>query len=72
MNETRHTLLLVDDEKNILQSLKRLLRKENYRLLTASSGEEGLKVLKENDVHMVISDQRMPKMSDTEFLAALS
>jgi len=61
----------VDDEKNILQSLKRLLRKEDYRLLTASSGEEGLKVLEENDVHMVISDQRMPEMNGTEFLAVL-
>ena len=71
MNENRHTVLCVDDEKNILQSLKRLLRKEDYRLLTASSGEEGLKVLEENDVHMVISDQRMPEMSGTEFLAAL-
>ena len=71
MNENRHTVLCVDDEKNILRSLNRLLRKEDYRLLTASSGEEGLKVLEENDVHMVISDQRMPKMSGTEFLAAL-
>ena len=71
MNENRHTVLCVDDEKNILKSLKRLLRKEDYRLLTASSGEEGLKVVEENDVHMVISDQRMPKMSGTEFLATL-
>lgn len=71
MNENRHTVLCVDDEKNILKSLKRLLRKEDYRLLTASSGEEGLKVVEENDVHMVISDQRMPRMSGTEFLAAL-
>jgi len=71
MNKSRHTVLCVDDDKNILRSLMRLLRKEDYRLLTASSGEEGLKVLKENDVHMVISDQRMPKMSGTEFLAAL-
>lgn len=71
MNENRHTILCVDDEKNILQSLKRLLRKEDYRLLTASSGEEGLKVLEENDVHMVISDQRMPEMNGTEFLSAI-
>jgi len=37
--------------------------------LTASSGVEGLKILKENDVHLVLSDQRMPQMSGTEFLA---
>ncbi len=71
MNENRHTVLCVDDEKIILKALKRLLRKEDYRILTASSGEEGLKVMEENDVHMVISDQRMPEMNGTEFLAAL-
>ena len=69
MNEHKHTILCVDDEENILHSLKRLLRKEGYRFLTASSGEEGLKLLKENDVHLVITDQRMPEMSGTEFLA---
>jgi response regulator RpfG family c-di-GMP phosphodiesterase len=69
MNDYQHTVLCVDDEENILHSLKRLLRKEGYRLLTATSGAEGLKVLKENDVHLVISDQRMPEMSGTEFLA---
>ncbi len=71
MNEHRHTLLCVDDEESILHSLKRLLRKESYRILTASSGKEGLKFLKENDVQIVISDQRMPEMSGTEFLAVL-
>ena len=69
MNDYQHTVLCVDDEENILHSLKRLLRKEGYRLLTATSGAKGLKVLKENDVHLVISDQRMPEMSGTEFLA---
>jgi FixJ family two-component response regulator len=69
MNDYRHTVLCVDDEVNILSSLKRLLRKEDYRLLTASSGEQGLDILKENTVNLVISDQRMPGMSGTEFLA---
>ncbi|GAB6096449.1 hypothetical protein JCM14469_27020 [Desulfatiferula olefinivorans] len=66
-----HTVLCVDDEVNILQALKRLLRKENYTLLTASSGEEGLEILAENDVHLVMSDQRMPHMNGTEFLAVI-
>lgn len=69
MNDNKHTVLLVDDEENILHSLKRLLRKEKYRLLTGSSGAEGLNILEENDVHLVISDQRMPQMSGTEFFA---
>ena len=69
MNDSRHTVLCVDDEENILHSIKRLLRKEGYRLLTALSGIEALKILEENDVHLVLSDQRMPQMSGTEFLA---
>ena len=69
MNDNQHTVLCVDDEENILHSIRRLLRKEGYRLLTASSGVEALKILKENDVHLVLSDQRMPQMSGTEFLA---
>lgn len=72
MNDNRHTILCVDDEANILHSIKRLLRKEGYRLLTASSGVEGLKILEENDVHLILSDQRMPHMSGTEFLTAVS
>ena len=69
--EINHTVLCVDDEVNILQTLKRLLRKENYQLLTAASGKEGLEILANNDVHLVISDQRMPEMSGTEFLAEI-
>lgn len=69
MNDNQHTVLCVDDEANILHSIKRLLRKEGYGLLTASSGIEGLKILEENNVHLVLSDQRMPQMSGTEFLA---
>lgn len=71
MNVNKHTVLLVDDEENILHSLKRLLRKEEYRLLTGSSSAEGLKILEENDVHLVISDQRMPQTSGTEFFAVV-
>jgi YesN/AraC family two-component response regulator len=69
MNDYNHTILCVDDEENILNSLKRLLRKESYRLLTAPSGADGLKLLEENSVHLVISDQRMPQMDGTQFLA---
>ena len=71
MNDYKHRVLLVDDEEKILHSLQRLLRKEGYQLLIASSGAEGLKVLEGNDVHLVISDQRMPQMSGTEFFATV-
>jgi response regulator RpfG family c-di-GMP phosphodiesterase len=69
MNGYQHTVLFVDDEDNILRSLKRLLRKEGYRLLTATSGVDGLEMLNEHDVHLVVTDQRMPGMSGTDFLA---
>ncbi len=63
----QHCILCVDDEPNILNALKRLLRKEDYRILTAGSGAEGLALLEKNNVHLVISDHRMPEMSGTEF-----
>ena len=71
MDTAQHTVLCLDDEPNILQALKRLLRKEGYQMLFASNGEEAFKLLEEHEVHLIISDQRMPQMSGTEFLAAV-
>lgn len=68
MEKRERTLLCIDDEPNILNALKRLLRKEDFRLLTAGSGKAGLQILAENEVHVVVSDQRMPEMNGTEFL----
>lgn len=64
----RRTLLLVDDEPNILASLKRLLRRDGYHILTANSGQEGLDVLASNAVDVIVSDQRMPGMLGADFL----
>jgi diguanylate cyclase (GGDEF)-like protein/PAS domain S-box-containing protein len=61
-------LLLVDDEENVLMSLKRILRREGYLILTASDGEEALKLMAENEVSVLLSDQRMPGMSGVELL----
>lgn len=63
------TLLLVDDEENILRALRRLLRRDGYRILTAASGSEGLERLEETEVGVIVSDQRMPGMTGTEFLS---
>jgi diguanylate cyclase (GGDEF)-like protein/PAS domain S-box-containing protein len=62
------TLLLVDDEENILTSLRRLLRTDGYRILIARSGNEGLELLAQNEVDVILSDQRMPGMTGVEFL----
>lgn len=61
-------LLLVDDETNILNALKRSLRRDGYRILTANSGAEGLTVLAGQSVGVIVSDQRMPQMTGAEFL----
>lgn len=63
------TLLLVDDEENILRALSRTLRADGYRILTATSATQALEVLRANPVNVVVSDQRMPGISGTEFLA---
>ncbi len=65
--KSQRTLLLVDDESNILGSLKRLLRRENYQILTANGGREGLELLKQHEVDVIVSDQRMPGMTGVEF-----
>lgn len=62
------TLLLVDDEPNILASLKRLLRRDGYHIITANSGQEGLDVLASHAVDVIVSDQRMPGMLGADFL----
>lgn len=62
------TVLVVDDESNIQSAIQRLLRPERYRVLTAGSALEGLDLLAMNRVQVILSDQRMPGMSGTEFL----
>jgi response regulator RpfG family c-di-GMP phosphodiesterase len=71
MNGTpdRMTVLLVDDEENILKSLQRLLMDEDFDVETATSGEAGLdKLSKLTNVGLIVSDQRMSGMNGAEFL----
>lgn len=62
------TLLFVDDETNILASLKRLFRPFGYRIFTAESGAAGLEVMARETVDLVVSDMRMPEMNGAQFL----
>lgn len=62
------TILLVDDEQNVLRALARLLRRDGYRILTAGGCVEGLAALGANKVDLILSDQRMPDGKGTEFL----
>jgi len=64
----KHEVLLVDDEANILKSLRRVLLREEYEVHTASSGQEGLRVMKAHPMDLVVSDQMMPGMTGVAFL----
>ncbi|MDZ4349174.1 MAG: EAL domain-containing protein [Xanthomonadaceae bacterium] len=61
-------LLLVDDEENILRSLVRLFRREGYTVLTANTVDQAFSLLASHHVQVILSDQRMPDCSGTEFL----
>lgn len=63
-----HTILLVDDEENILKALVRLLRKTEHETIAVTSAAMGLDILKDRKISLIISDQRMPGMTGTQFL----
>ena len=67
----RRTILFVDDEEKILRSLQRGLMDEPYDLLFANSGKEALQILSEHEVHVIVTDMRMPEMSGLELLRAV-
>lgn len=67
--QNQECVLFVDDETNILSSLRRLFRPLGYKIFTASSGQEGLEILENNEIDLIISDMRMPEMDGAEFLA---
>lgn len=61
-------ILCVDDEPNILSSLRRLFRQAGYQVIVANSGAEGLQTLEKEAIDLVISDMRMPEMDGATFL----
>lgn len=63
-----HTVLVVDDEVDFLKTMRRILRKEPYRVLTAENGLDALRLLETNDVDLVISDYMMPEMDGLSML----
>lgn len=63
-----YKMLLVDDEPNVLSSLKRVFRKESYQVSTASNADEALDILSKSDHQLVISDFKMPGMNGAQFL----
>lgn len=69
--KVKPALLFVDDERRVLTSMRAMFRRE-YDVLLANSGYEALEILeKRDDIHVVVSDQRMPGMTGVELLATV-
>ena len=64
----KHKILFVDDEQNVLLSIKRIFRTADFDLLTAESGKEAITILTTTTVSIIVSDMKMPGMSGTELL----
>ncbi|HOJ49261.1 MAG TPA: sigma-54 dependent transcriptional regulator [Spirochaetota bacterium] len=71
MNTTGN-ILIVDDEKNIREGLKKTLELEGYNIETASNGEEAFEFIKNNDFDLVITDIKMPVISGTKLLEMIN
>jgi signal transduction histidine kinase len=68
--KAKHCLLVVDDEPDLVHSVQDLLRFD-YRVLGATRAADGLKIMEKEQVHIVMTDQRMPEMTGVEFLKRL-
>jgi DNA-binding NtrC family response regulator len=67
-DDSKHTLLIVDDEPHLLASLTRLFRKERFSLRTALGGAAALEILRTEPVDIVLCDEAMPEMRGTDLL----
>jgi len=67
MSDKKYNILYLDDEESNLR-IFRAAFKQYYKIYLAKSGMEGIEILKNHDIHLIITDQRMPKMTGVEFL----
>lgn len=65
---SKHCLLVVDDEADVCDSVHDLLRRE-FRVLRATSAHDGFRLMQEEEVHIIMTDQRMPQVTGVELLA---
>ncbi|MBM4268719.1 MAG: response regulator [Deltaproteobacteria bacterium] len=63
-----HTILVVDDDEGILTSVRALLEREGHEVLAASSGPRALELFKESDVHLILVDYLMPRMTGADLI----
>ncbi|AHC35478.1 response regulator [Pseudomonas fluorescens] len=64
----RYTVMLVDDEESILNSLRRLLRGKPYDLLLATNGAQALSLFEQHSIDLIVCDARMPLMDGPTLL----
>lgn len=62
-----HCLLVIDDEPDVCDSIHDLLRRD-YTVLRATSAAEGCRLMQDNEVHIILTDQRMPQITGVELL----
>ena len=67
-DEYNGAILFVDDEENILKSIRRSLMDESYKIFLANSGKQALEILADNDIAVIVTDMRMPEMNGLELL----
>jgi type II secretory ATPase GspE/PulE/Tfp pilus assembly ATPase PilB-like protein/DNA-binding response OmpR family regulator len=66
--DASYRILIVDDEPNVLDSMRRIFRKENYQIETAANGKDALALMKQKSFQLIISDHMMPGMTGAELL----
>ncbi|MFQ5499697.1 MAG: response regulator [Candidatus Zixiibacteriota bacterium] len=64
----KYTVLFVDDEPNILRSLKRMFRSESFAIMTADNGRDALDIMNHNNIQVLVTDNLMPEMTGVELL----
>lgn len=64
----QYTVLIIDDEKKICSLLARIIELEGFKVFQAGTGKEGLKILANNDVYVVLSDVKLPDFNGVELV----
>jgi DNA-binding response OmpR family regulator len=71
MNKNKPSVIIIDDEPDLLEICADAFEMEDYDVLTAPDGQKGLDIISSNEIDVIISDSYMPEMSGLELLASL-
>ena len=66
-----HSILLVDDDPKVIKGLSRQLHQEPYQIFTALSANEALKILREQQIDLILSDEKMPLITGSELVSTV-